>query len=450
MSSEAAISVHGISKVYDLGLTGRSTSLAKIAKTRLRHPLRGSGSVKESYHALSDVSFDVAQGEVVGVIGKNGAGKSTLLKILSRITPPSRGYIDMLGTVGSLLEVGTGFHPELTGIENVYLNGTILGMSTKEIDRRLDEITDFAEVDQFLETPVKRYSSGMRVRLAFAVAAHLNPEVMIIDEVLSVGDYAFQAKCLDKMHSVASDEGRTVLYVTHNLVNLEHLCPRALLLVGGKLVYDGATADTLQEYMRTMPRGERSHTLGVFDLSVAARPAESPEQVFQRLRLRPNGGGPSDSVRMGERLQIELDVQGLDSFPDANVHITVASSTSQCVFRMTARMQPLRAAMGRDAQERIVIDIPELRLTPGEYEVHVGAHDKRGDLIDAVHRAAEFSVLAADVLGNGYQFTGKDGDFYANWDWEVRPRSEPAEAELELPGISSGPAASLVTKAGRP
>jgi ABC-type polysaccharide/polyol phosphate transport system ATPase subunit len=421
MSSEQAINVRNLSKVYDLGLSGRTHSFASIIGGRLRNPIHGSGFRRERFHALDDLTFDVAQGEVVGVIGRNGAGKSTLLKIISRITPPSAGHIDMVGTVGSLLEVGTGFHPELTGLENVYLNGTILGMSRREIDRRLDEITAFAEVDQFLETPVKRYSSGMRVRLAFAVAAHLDPEIMIIDEVLSVGDYAFQAKCLDKMRSVANDEGRTVLYVTHNLVNLEHLCPRSLLLVNGRLAFDGATHDTLMQYLHLLPRGVAGDVRGVFDLALEDRTDDYPMQVFKRLELRPGDGRPSDVVRMGERLQIEIEIEGLDEIPDANVYLTVGSGTTSTVFRMTCRMSPFRAAQGRRSQERILIDIPSLLLTPGDYHIDIGATDPRTfTILDGV-RAAEFTVATADVLGTGYEFTFKDGAVHVPWDWEVRP-----------------------------
>ena len=424
MSSEPAISVNHISKVYDLGLSGRTDSIATIIRDRVRHPIRGSGAKRERFRALSDVTFDIAAGEVVGVIGKNGAGKSTLLKILSRITPPSEGHIDMAGSVGSLLEVGTGFHPELTGLENVYLNGTILGMSKRDIDRRLDEIVDFAEVHRFLETPVKRYSSGMRVRLAFAVAAHLDPEILIVDEVLSVGDYSFQAKCLDKMKSIAADQGRTVLYVSHNLVTLEHLCPRALLLVGGRLTFDGETEDTVSRYLHMFPRAERGPTPGVFDLAAGDRSGgEYGAELFKRLEFRPNGGAPSDTIRMGERLRIEITVEGLDAIAEANVHVTVGSSSSECLFRIGSRMIPLEAAHARCPDETIVIDIPSLPLTPGDYHLNVGAHDMRDStLLDEVHRAAEFSVISADVLGTGYQFVAlKDGHFTVPWEWEVRP-----------------------------
>jgi len=426
MSSEPAISLRHISKVYDLGLSGRKRSLATIITERARHPISGSGLKRERFHALDDVSFDIEPGEAVGVIGRNGAGKSTLLKILSRITPPSKGHIDMAGSVGSLLEVGTGFHPELTGLENVYLNGTILGMARRDIDRRIEEIVAFAEVDKFLDTPVKRYSSGMRVRLAFAVAAHLDPEILIIDEVLSVGDYGFQAKCLDKMRSVAADEGRTVLYVSHNLVTVEHLCPRSLLLVGGRLAFDGPTNDTMSKYLHMFQRSERGPKPGVFDLAAVDRSeGEYEGKLFKRLDLRPNGGVASDTIRMGDRLQMELTVEGLNAIPNLNVTLTVDSSSSnQCLFRISRRMRPFKAAHERCSHETIVIDIPSLQLTPGDYRVNVGAYLMDATLIDEVNRAAEFTVIPADVLGNGYQFASpRDGYFVVPWEWEVRPAS---------------------------
>ena len=446
MSSEPAIRVSHVSKVYDLGLSGRTDSFATIIRERVRHPIHGSGAKRERIRALDDVTFDVAPGEVVGMIGRNGAGKSTLLKILSRITPPSEGHIDMAGSVGSLLEVGTGFHPELTGLENVYLNGSILGMSKRDINRRLDEIVDFSEVHKFLDTPVKRYSSGMRVRLAFAVAAHLDPEILIIDEVLSVGDYAFQAKCLDKMNSIAADQGRTVLYVSHNLVTVEHLCPRALLLDGGRLAFDGATEETVSQYLHTFPRAERGLTPGVFDLAAGDRSGGDYAQLFKRLELRPGGGAPSDTVRMGERLRIELTVTGLDAVPDANVSVSIGSSLSERLFRMSSRMIPLEAAHARCSEETIVIDIPSLPLIPGDYHLTVEAGELRhSKLLDEVHRAAEFSVIPADVLGTGYHFSArKDGHVMVPWEWEVRP----AHAD-QMAGTSAAAALAMPAGPGR-
>jgi lipopolysaccharide transport system ATP-binding protein len=419
MSSEPAVTIRGISKVYKLGLTGRSDSLLKVIERRARHPIRGRVH-RELFTALDDVTFDVEHGEAVGVIGKNGAGKSTLLKILSRITPPTSGWIEMAGNVGSLLEVGTGFHPELTGLENVYLNGTILGMSRAAIDQRLDEIVEFAEVDKFLETPVKRYSSGMRVRLAFAVAAHLDPEILIVDEVLSVGDAGFQAKCLAKMKSIASDEGRTVLYVSHNLVTLEHFCPRSLLLVDGRLVFDGPTEETVARYLSTFPHGERGETIGVFDLAAADRSGGGFQKVFQRLELRPGGAAPSDSIRMGDRLRVEVAVEGLDAVPDAVLTVTFNSNLSEGLFRVTSQMHPLTTAHARQPQEVIVLDLPSLPLTPGDYSMELHLKSPEGT-VDFVRGAADFTVVPADMLGTGYHFSARDGHFAVPFEWELRP-----------------------------
>jgi lipopolysaccharide transport system ATP-binding protein len=429
MSSDTAISASHISKRYDLGLTGRARGIGTSIKQRLRHPING-GLTRERFLALDDVSFDVEPGEAVGVIGRNGAGKSTLLKILSRITKPSAGHVDMSGSVGSLLEVGTGFHPELTGRENVYLNGAILGMSTRDIDRRLDEILEFAEVDKFLETPVKRYSSGMRVRLAFAVAAHLDPEILIIDEVLSVGDHSFQVKCLDKMRSIASDEGRTVLYVSHNLVTVENLCARALLLVDGQLAFDGPTEETVAQYLHQFPHAE-SDTPGVFDLSAAERSVPGHKAVFKRVEIRGADGAPSNTIRMGGRMQIEIDVEGLDSMSDPSVTIEFGLGTARCLFRFSSRMFPLDATHTRRSAETIVLDVPSLPLIPRDYTMKLLVKDGP-EILDHVPHAAEFTVVSADLCGNGYPFGSYDGDFIVPWSWELRP----AAAERARPSIT--------------
>ncbi len=253
--SDIAVSVRGLGKQYHLGATRErySTlrdSINKFTSAPLRRLLRRAKAAEKNppFWALKDVSFDVKRGEVVGIIGRNGAGKSTLLKILSRITEPTEGEADIHGRVGSLLEVGTGFHPELTGRENVYLNGAILGMRRSEIARKFDEIVAFAEVEKFIDTPVKHYSSGMYMRLAFAVAAHLEPEVLVVDEVLAVGDAQFQKKCLGKMGDVAKG-GRTVLFVSHNMQVVQGLCGRAVLLVGGRTARVWTTADVVRDYL---------------------------------------------------------------------------------------------------------------------------------------------------------------------------------------------------------
>jgi lipopolysaccharide transport system ATP-binding protein len=437
MSSNSAISVSHVSKVYALGLSGRSKSLPSILRERARRPLRGKGTRKERLRALDDVSFDVLPGEAVGIVGNNGAGKSTLLKILSRITPPTSGHIDIQGTVGSLLEVGTGFHPELTGLENVYLNGAILGMSTREIKRRLEEILAFAEVDKFIDTPVKRYSTGMRVRLAFAVAAHLEPEIMIVDEVLSVGDHAFQAKCIERMKSVAANEGRTVLYVSHQLATVEHLCPRALLIADGRLEFDGPTEETMAQYLRKFPRGKAADAAGVFDLASADRSHGAYEPLLQRLELRPGGGSPSDHIRMGERLGIEISVAGLNDIIDPWVMLSIGSRKIPVLIRMNSLAVPLNSTQDRSDRELIVINIPALPLTPGDYQVDV--HIKDGSkTVDYVGPAGEFTVNPADVFGRGYRFDSSggfdQGYFVIPWDWELRPAPDPC---VDIPLITS-------------
>src|SRR4051812_39243161 len=278
--SEPVIRVETLSKAYRIGragggggIGGHSRTFREVVTGMLAAPIRrirgagGDGGSEETFWALKDVSFEVKRGEVLGIIGRNGAGKSTLLKILSRITEPSSGSVRLRGRVASLLEVGTGFHPELTGRENIYLNGAILGMRRAEISRKFDEIVAFAEVERFLDTQVKHYSSGMYVRLAFAVAAHLEPEILIVDEVLAVGDAQFQRKCMGKIRSVASAEGRTVLLVTHNPSVVLSLCNRALYLRNGHLIDEGLASPVISSYLasgstnqldREPPRGAKA------------------------------------------------------------------------------------------------------------------------------------------------------------------------------------------------
>ena len=274
-SSDIAVSVRGLGKAYTIAHNAtKHTTAAEALIHRLKNPLQR--LEKETFWALKDVEFDIKKGDVVGIIGRNGAGKSTLLKILSRITEPTTGRIALYGRVGSLLEVGTGFHPELTGRENVFLNGAILGMSKREIARQFDAIVDFSGTEHFLDTPVKRYSSGMYVRLAFAVAAHLNPEILIVDEVLAVGDADFQKKCLGKMKDVSEQEGKTVLFVSHNITAITRLCNRALLLSNGCLYTQGTAHEVAAAYVRG---GENSGAMKTWPQT-----AEAPGNEVARLR----------------------------------------------------------------------------------------------------------------------------------------------------------------------
>jgi lipopolysaccharide transport system ATP-binding protein len=255
--ADLAVSIRDLSKAYKIGSRpDRSTTLAEAVVNFFLRPRRG--STNERFWALRDISLDVSKGEVLGIIGRNGAGKTTLLKILSRITEPTSGQIDLYGRVGSLLEVGTGFHPELTGRENIYLNGAILGMSRKEVDAKFDSIVAFAETEAFLDTPVKRYSSGMYVRLAFAVAAHLDPDVLIVDEVLAVGDLQFQQKSMARLQTAATREGKTILFVSHNMAAIAKLCHRVLLLEKGRVQSIGPSSTVVAEYINGMQTEQRA------------------------------------------------------------------------------------------------------------------------------------------------------------------------------------------------
>jgi lipopolysaccharide transport system ATP-binding protein len=314
--SDIAVRVHGLGKQYRLGPRERYKTLRDTMTDAMSAPFRAIVNARRSaasgeppndfIWALKDVSLEVEHGEAVGIIGRNGAGKSTLLKILSRITEPTEGYAEIHGRVGALLEVGTGFHPELTGRENIYLNGAILGMKKVEIARKFDEIVAFAEVEKFLDTPVKHYSSGMFVRLAFAVAAHLEPDILLVDEVLAVGDVAFQKKCLGKMQDVAG-EGRTVLFVSHNLGSLANLCPRAVLLVQGERQRDGASGDVIAEYVAL---GSQGHGEAVWN-----DPASAPGNEKVRLHAVRiiSGGEVTADVDIRQDVRVEVEYWNLKS-----------------------------------------------------------------------------------------------------------------------------------------
>jgi homopolymeric O-antigen transport system ATP-binding protein len=299
--SDLAVSVSNVSKVYHIfSQQKRATTLGEGISNFFSR--RSRASKKEEFWALRDVSFDVHRGEVLGIIGRNGAGKTTLLKILSRITEPSTGCIDLYGRVGSLLEVGTGFHPELTGRENIYLNGSILGMRRSEINERFGSIVAFAETEAFLDTPVKRYSSGMYVRLAFAVAAHLNPDILIVDEVLAVGDLQFQKKSMARMQSVASGEGKTVLFVSHNMAAIAKLCQRVALVDRGKIRAIGSPQEIVTAYLQTVTDKKRA--------VVFVTPEDLVEPIKRLVVTTFDGNGEiSGSIILGEQWQIRVEFE---------------------------------------------------------------------------------------------------------------------------------------------
>ncbi len=349
------IHVEGIGKRYRLGQTIRHDTLRDAIMHRVRFKRRSRPAderrVEEEFWALKDVSFDVAEGEVIGIIGRNGAGKSTLLKILSRITPPTEGRIHLRGRVASLLEVGTGFHPDLSGRENIYLNGAILGMQRQEIKRKFDEIVAFAEVEQFLDTPVKRYSSGMYVRLAFSVAAHLEPQILIVDEVLSVGDAEFQKKCLGKMGEVAKG-GRTVLFVSHNMAAVQILTTRAVLLSGGRIVESAETEKVVSTYLKrstdhVSTRGIKSHEPG---FSVY-------EFKFDEKTVKPGFNAP---FRFDISFDLEKDYRPIIILIEILNSIRSRLVTSRAVVEMIPR-----------GKSHLSLQIADHHLPPGDYSVRL-------------------------------------------------------------------------------
>lgn len=360
--SRAIIEAHGLGKRYTLG-EGHSNNLRESLGRWLRQgPRRGA----QEFWAIDDVSFSVTPGEAIGVIGRNGAGKSTLLKILSRITSPTRGHVCLRGRVAALLEVGTGFHSELTGRENIFLNGAIMGMSRAEIRRSFDEIVEFSQIERFLDTPVKRYSSGMYVRLAFAVAAHLRPEILVVDEVLAVGDASFQKKCLGKMQDVASG-GRTVLFVSHNMAAVTRLCSRALLLDAGKVVADGRIDEVVAKYIAG------STGASPVEIDYAAR-GRTPGNEHARLLAVRIVAPEMDSAVIDIRspLRIEIDYEALQSTLEAHCYLELHSEDGTCVFACNDSTDPATRAPRSPGRYRASVEIPGNTFAEGMYSVDVG------------------------------------------------------------------------------
>jgi lipopolysaccharide transport system ATP-binding protein len=368
-----------------------------------RHPLRGRSSTEE-FWALRDVSFDVQRGSVVGIIGRNGAGKSTLLKILSRITDPTQGEAILRGRVSSLLEVGTGFHPELTGRENIYLSGSILGMKRAEIERKFDEIVAFSEVERFLDTPIKKYSSGMQVRLGFAVAAHLEPEILIVDEVLAVGDAAFQRKSIGKMGMVAA-EGRTVLLVSHNMGVIDSLCTRCILIERGHVAKDAAPGVVIRQYLE----GAVELTGGDVKLSTHANRTPGRAPYLQTGRLLNSADQIVDSFAQGDRIVIELTYDALNcptSLAGIGFNVVAANGVRVGGFNSYMARQPPHAIPQRGIA-RFVLRDPI--LTPGAYWITPSLGTDPLTVVDQVDYALRFTVLPKDIYGTGQLLTHEDG-----------------------------------------
>jgi lipopolysaccharide transport system ATP-binding protein len=410
------IKVENLSKQYRIGARQESfPTLRDSIANAFRAPLakfRRNGESANTIWALKDINFEVAPGEVVGVIGRNGAGKSTLLKILSRITEPTSGRADIYGRVGSLLEVGTGFHHELSGRENIYLNGAILGMKRNEIGRRFDEIVSFAEIENFIDTPVKHYSSGMYMRLAFAVAAHLEPEVLLVDEVLAVGDVGFQKKCLGKMRDVGR-QGRTVLLVSHNMGAVLNLCERVILITNGQIQYEGQTYEGVNSY----------HQLGYAmcegEVDLSFHPARRPEALplLKTIRLLDGSGAPKGRFMAGEKMMIEFTFDPVIHLANPQFGVGVEDSQGSRIFAVAtylanSQLPPLRGPC------KVTCHIEELILAPGRYILSLSAGEPDNTLLDALECAVAFEVDQGNYFGNGSNVTAGLGKILVRSRWE--------------------------------
>jgi lipopolysaccharide transport system ATP-binding protein len=430
-----AIRVENVAKRYRLGTTIHGGNLiserlqnALLAPLRARRArpapshLKAERALGEELWALRDVSLEIQRGEVIGLIGPNGAGKSTLLKLLSGITPPSDGRITIWGRTATLLEVGTGFHPELTGRENVFVNGAILGMRRREIEGRFDEIVEFSGIERFIDTPVKRYSSGMYVRLAFAVAAYLDPEILLVDEVLAVGDTEFQRKCLGKMHE-ASEEGRTVVFVSHNMPSVQRLCNRAYVIDKGEIVAEGTAGEAVAKYLERVRPGQVG---GVAVISPEAdRFRGTEEVVLRRVVMSDLQGRSTNGIRIGQRFRITLGFEAFVAVDEFVIEVGISTSEGQRVVtvqNIDRAGSPIHFSEGPNEVE---VEMA-VSLLPGEYLIDVAMHHPTGLTTDFVEAALRFTALNEPEGDEApYPWQTVRGSVRAQSTWSVaRPVSE--------------------------
>lgn len=402
--SNTIIKVENLSKRYRLGLKEKQAKtlagqIANLIKSpwqnfkKLRELSRFNKEDDSIFWALKDINFEVKEGEVVGIIGKNGAGKSTLLKILSQITDPTSGKIEIQGRVASLLEVGTGFHPELSGRENVYMNGTILGMTKREIDSKLDEIIDFSGIEKFIDTPVKFYSSGMKVRLGFSVAAHLEPEILIIDEVLSVGDFEFQSKCLGKMEDVSKNEGRTVLFVSHNLEAVSTLCTRSILLENGKNTFEGSAKEGVNYYINKF-KGK-----GSFNKvwSLQSCPGEFPIKVKSIQIL--NGPKEGEAIGREQELLIKTEFWTLENKLKINLSLHLYAITGECILNVFSQLPAPSLNIGLHTS---LCRIPGKLLNEGSFSISMMFVKDSSIILYNLDHALQFELVEKNRIESSW------------------------------------------------
>lgn len=429
--SGTVIKVENLWKQYRLGTVGTGTLSHDI--NRWWHKIRGKEDPylkigeendrtkkgdSEYVWALKDINFEVKRGEVLGIIGKNGAGKSTLLKILSQVTAPTKGQVKIKGRIASLLEVGTGFHPELTGRENIFLNGAILGMTKAEICRKFDEIVDFSGVERYIDTPVKRYSSGMYVRLAFAVAAHLDPEILIVDEVLAVGDVEFQKKCLGKMKDV-SGEGRTVLFVTHNMSVIRLLCRRCIYLKNGQIFFQGATDEVVGKYLIE----NNFNKIDGIEINIPENLSlyHTGEAKFKKCFIINSKGKVTNQIEFLENFKVNLELYSTKDLENVNLSVFVVNQFGEriCMSVADERYKPVSIKSGLS---QVVIDFFEMNLMPGNYSLSFAiAYHHSGSSIDFVESFFPFTVSKESFSQNlEYPWETIHGYFRPRAKWQIQ------------------------------
>jgi lipopolysaccharide transport system ATP-binding protein len=421
MMAKNMIEVEGVSKRYRLGTVGADSFLQDIRSAAGKLIKPQSTSDDGWFWALKDVSFNVKQGDVVGIVGKNGAGKSTLLKVLSRITSPSRGQIRVAGRIASLLEVGTGFHPDLTGRENIFLNGAILGMSRKEVAHKFDEIVAFSGVGQFIDTPVKRYSSGMYVRLAFAVAAHLEPEILVVDEVLAVGDSDFQRKCIGKMQDISRQEGRTILFVSHNMAAVRSLCNAGVFMRKGEVVLSGSIDEAIDAYARenavmmefgAIPEGATRHQF------------HPGKMLIHKIQAFNQQGIAMDEFGLHEPIRFEIDLHVMHNISDGIFCLMIVNSHGEEVLYSSSRNFKQNSLLNlTPGHYRVRYNLPQ-NLMPGSYRVNLSMLDSDGYPYESLQNIGNLVIHRSGGSGEYYPWHQSFGYALVHPDFDFQPLSQ--------------------------
>ena len=419
--SETVISVENLSKAYRLGVINHGMLYKDIQSwwarkrgkedphSKLDMYNREQLDGEDRFWALKDINLEIKQGDRVGIIGKNGAGKSTLLKVLSRVTAPTSGSVKVKGRIASLLEVGTGFHPELTGRENIYLNGAILGMTKTEISRKFDEIVDFAGIGKFVDTPVKRYSSGMYVRLAFAVAAHLEPEILVVDEVLAVGDAEFQKKAIGKMQDVSSGGGRTVLFVSHNMAAVQNLCTKGILLENGGLILYDSTSVVINQYLNANVGINQE---SVIDLSKAKR-SNGKLKVIKKIWIENNNGEITKSILMGEEFTIKFQFDSEKPIKNALFGFGIENNRGERITSLNNEISgDIIPSEVKSGTAQLLFKTPN--IMDGVYYVSVSIVENQVEWIDYIEQAISFEVDSKDVYNSGKLIESSQGKVFMN------------------------------------